>query len=887
MTDRKRVFRLPWRSARQIRDDVDDELRFHLEMRVEALAREGVAPDDARARALREFGDLEDARRYIGHLDRGTEAAIRRRDLMSELLQDLHYAVRKLRAAPVFAAAVVLTLALGIGANTAIFSVVHSVLLRALPFAKADQLVRLNFYMKGQLDAGSPPELADLRTRSHSLAAVAMYDGVAANLIRPDGEAELLVAVRVSANWFDMLRVRPLLGRGFVAGDDRDGAPKTALLSEHLWRQEFGADSSIIGRGVRINGETRTVVGVIPAAQGYPFTADLWEPFVSPQTLLSDDARGTRWVSMLARLRDGVTLDAARAELSAIARGLEAKYPRSYNHFDVRPVSMQTAIVGDLRRPLLVIMAAVALVLLVACANVANLMLVRATARESELAIRSALGAGRGRLARQMVTEALVLTGIGAAAGLLLAQVGVRELLRLAPQSLPQLQRARIDLPTLGATALIAALTGLVFGVLPIIRDARANVADALRAGARGARGLPSANRVKHAIVIGEVALAVLLLAGSGLLLRSFQRLMSVDPGFRPQGALVFRVSLPDRAYPDDDRVRSFVAALSGRLRAIPGVRRVGMANTLPLDGSDFTITFTIRGRPPLPENAQPSAQVITATPDFLPALGVPLLSGREISDADRAGSGPVVVVSRGFAKRFFPGENPIGHYVQLGWTVDSLPRGGTIVGVVGDVKQVALDQPSPPTVYLPFAQAPRPGLRVVMETAVAPASVAAAARRAVAETDRELPVFALRTLEEHVVTSVAAQRFYASLVTLFAAVALVLAAVGLYGVIAYAVSQRTHELGVRLALGATAERVTRMVVAEGITLAGMGALIGIAAALAAGTLLTSLLFGVSARDPLTLGAVAGVLLLVAAIASWVPARRAARVDPLLAMRGD
>jgi predicted permease len=887
MAARKRLFRLPWRSARQIREDVDEELRFHLETRVDALVKLGAAPAHARAQALREFGDVEDARRYMGRVDRGTEAAARRNDLVQELGQDLRYAARTLRAAPVFAATVVLTLALGIGANTAIFSVVHSVLLRALPFARPDQLVRINFSMDGQADAGSPPELADLRAQSRTLAAVAMYDGAAANLVRRDGEAEQLVAVHVSANWFDLLRVAPLVGRTFAEGEDREGAPKVVLLSERVWRRDFGADSSIVGRGVRLDGEVRTVIGVVPAARGYPFTADLWEPFVATAAQTRDEARGARWVSMLGRLRDGATVDAARAELNAIARHVESSFPRTYNHFDMHPVPMQEAIVGELRRPLLVIMAAVALVLLVACANVANLTLVRATARESELAIRSALGAGRSRLARQMVTEALVLCSIGAAAGVLLAYAGVRELLRMAPDSLPQLQRAHIDLPTLGVTAVIAALTGVLFGVLPVMRDSRANVAGALRAGARGTRGLPAANRVKHAIVVSEVALAVLLLAASGLLLRSFQRLMAIDPGFRPQGTLVFRVSLPPRTYPDDDRVRNFVGALGERLRAIPGVRRVGVSNALPLDGSDFTLSFTIRGRPPLPENAQPSAQIVVATPDFLPALGVPLLSGRAFTDADRPGAARVAIVSRGFAKQFFPGQNPIGQSVDLGWSVDGNRRGGTIVGVVGDVKQVALDRASPATLYLPFAQAPRPALRLVLQTDVPPASVAAAARRAIAETDRELPVFGLRTLEEHVATSVAAQRFYASLVTLFAAVALVLAAIGLYGIIAYAVSQRSHELGVRLALGAGAERITRMVVGEGLALAAAGAAIGIVSALAAGSLLTTLLFGVSPRDPITLGGVAALLLAVAVLASWVPARRAARVDPLLAMRGE
>lgn len=422
MTRERRLFRLPWRTARQIRADVDEELRFHIDMRVDALMAEGHSWSDARARALREFGDLDDARQYMGAMDRTIEAAQRRSEYMSDFLTDVVYALRKLRAAPVFAATVVLTLALGIGANTAIFSVVNSVLLRSLPFPHADRLVRLRFMEHGVDDAGSPPELEDFRTRSRTLDAVAMYAGTVANLVRPDGDAERLVGVQVSANWFDIVRVEPLVGRTFVKGEDSASAPRVVLMSEGVWRRDFHADPSIVGRAVRVNGNAYTVVGVIPAAHAYPMTADVWLPFVTDPHDVSDDARGARWVAMIGHLRDGATLEAARADLHNIAVQDEATFPKKYRQFDVRPVPLQQAAVEELRKPLLVILAAVGLVLLVACANVANLMLVRASAREGEFAIRTALGAGRGRLARQLVTESLVLTTVGALFGLALAR---------------------------------------------------------------------------------------------------------------------------------------------------------------------------------------------------------------------------------------------------------------------------------------------------------------------------------------------------------------------------------------------------------------------------------------------------------------------------------
>ncbi|HEY7236593.1 MAG TPA: ABC transporter permease [Gemmatimonadaceae bacterium] len=882
----RRLFRLPWRTRRQIGDDVDEELRFHIDMRVEELRALGLSPDAARAEAMRQFGDIDDARHYITAVDRATEAAHRRSEYMGDLRQDIVYAVRKLRSAPAFTLTVVLTLALGIGANTAIFSVVDGVLLRPLPFREPDRVMRVRFIYNGSPDAGSPPELNDFRTRNRTMQSLAMYAGASVNLVRAGADPELLVGVEVSANWFNILGVTPQLGRAFVEGEDREGAPKVAMLSDVVWRRDFDANPAVVGRAIDLNGEQVTVVGVMPAGRGYPFSAEVWVPMVFTARQLSDAYRGARYTQMIGRLKDGVSVEQAERDLSQIGAAIARAFPEDYKTLAMQPLPLQSAVVGDLRRPLWVIMGAVAFVLLIACANVANLFLVRATGRESEMAVRTALGAGRSRLVRQLVTESVLLSLIGGGAGLLLASSAMKLLLRLAPANLPRVGEATIDATALAVTIFIALATGLAFGLLPALQM-DADVASALRAGARGTRTRHASARARGGIVVTEVALAVTLLVGAGLLLRSFQRLLAVDPGFRPESVLSFRVSLPDRRYASDTAQRNFVNALDERLRAMPGVRQVGIASVLPLDGSDFTLSFTVRGRPPVPANDEPATQVVAATPEFFSAIGIPVLRGRTYTREAQPGTPKEVVVSREFVRRNFANEDPLGHYIDLGWSRNGDRRGGTIIGVVGDVKQGGLDQETPPLLYIPHAQAPLGNLRVVLRTAVPPSSLTKPVHAAVRDLDRELPVFAVRPLREYVDASVGPQRFYATLVALFSLVALALAAVGLYGVIAYAVSQRTHELGVRVALGATGTRIASMVVRQGLVLTLGGVLCGVVAALLVTRVLQSLLFGVSAVDPLTFVIVLVLLVAVAALASYIPARRAARVDPLIAMRGE
>ena len=883
----RRLFRVPWRSHRQIRADVDDELRFHLDMKVEELIALGLAPEAARREAMRQFGDLEDARRYIARTDRHTEAAQRRSDYMSELRHDLVYAVRKLRSSPGFAITAVLTLALGIGATTAIFSVVNGVLLQPLPFAQPDRLMRITFEDRGLPDVAAPNDLFDLRAQSRSFEGFSVIEGQTANLVANNGEPERLHGVGVSANHFDLLRVRPEVGRLFVPGEDTEGAAPVVVLSDALWRRRFNADPSIVGRDVRLNGVLRRVVGVVPAGQEYPISAELWVPRAFTLREQRDDMRGARWLSIVGRLKPGVSIETASKELAHNATEIEHRFPTQYRARRVIPVSALEFTVGDMRKPLFVILGAVAFVLLIACANVANLMLVRATAREGELAIRTALGAARSRLVRQLITESLVLAALGGVAGLLLARWGMAALLHLAPDDLPRLSNASIDLTALGVTALITLATGIVFGVLPSFQLARTELATTLRSGGRGVRDRISANRTKRAIVVAEVALAVTLLTGAGLLMRSFQELMRVEPGFRTDNVMTFRVTLTDARYDSAGRIPAFVNALEQRLRAIPGVSTAALSNGLPLDGNDMTISFHLRGDAPRATSEQRAAQVFTISPGFFATLGIPVERGRPFSSEDRTNAPRVAIVNRAFVAKHLKGRDPLSQYIELGWSVDGVKQGGRIVGVVGDVKQAGLADPAVPSVYLPFEQSDQPGLSIALRGSLTPAAMISSARAAVREVDRTLPIFAVRPLEALISSSVARQRFYALLLGVFAAVALTLAAVGLYGVISYAVSQRTHELGVRVALGASDQRITGMVMREGLALTGLGLALGLAGSVAVARIVASLLFGVRASDPITFGGVAVLLVGVAALASFLPARRAARVDPMVAMRGE
>jgi putative ABC transport system permease protein len=886
VSPRRRFFRLPWRTKRQISADLEAELAFHLDMRVEALVALGLSPDIARAQAMREFGDIDDARRYIGAVDFDTETAQRRSEHMRDLWQDITYAARKLRAAPAFTVAAIVTLALGIGANTAIFSVVDRVLLQPPPFPHPDHLVRIRFTQQGHGDAGTPMDIVDYPTQAKSFVGFSILDGWTANVVRETGDAERVQGVRVGANWFDLLRVTPLRGRFFRQGEDKPDAPNVVVLSEQFWRRAFGGDEKVIGKTVRINSRPFTIIGVAPAGQRYPFTAEVWAPRPFTAQELSDDSRGARWLAMVARVKDDVPLETADSEVRLISQSMEHRFPEMFRERRAHVVSVQEFTVGDLRKPLYVILAAVVLVLLIACANVTNLLLVRASSRETEMAIRSALGAGRGRLVRQLMTESVMLAAVGAIVGVGLASLGMTVLLGHVPQGMVLVGQATIDGRTLAVTTGVALLAGLIFGSLPALQVAGSGVATTLRGGGRGAQGKAITTRAKRAIVVGELALAVTLLSGAGLLLRSFNRLMSVDPGFRPESVMSMKLTLPQATY-DSTSQRSFVQQVMQRASALPGVTSAAMTNYVPLDGGGYGFSFNVRGRTYARPSDEPATEVRQVTPHFFATLGIPVLRGRGIQASDAPGVPTVYVVNQTFVKRFFSNENPIGQFIRLGWGGDPNEPYCEIVGVVGDVHGSGLNDEPEATVYASLSQHPYSSLTILVRTSAAPATLAAPLRNIVRDLDHEVPVFSVQSMEERVASSVGRERFYTTLVALFAAVALVLAAVGLYGVIAYAVSQRTHELGVRVALGATSQRISSMVIREGLALTAVGAGLGIVAALAAGSIVASLLFGVTPRDPVTLAGVVVVLAAVAMLASWLPARRAARVDPLVAMRGE
>jgi putative ABC transport system permease protein len=882
---RQKLFRLPWRSRRQIREDVDEELRFHLDMRVESLVVAGMPPDAARARAVREFGDLDDARQYIGAVDRDIEAAQRRSDFMNDLWHDIGYSARKLRAAPLFTLAAIVTLALGVGANTAIFSVVNGVILQPLPFPHSDHLVRIRSRQGGHGDVGTPMDLLDVRTRAKTFVGVSVIEGTTANVVRDNADAERILGVRVSSNFFTLLRVAPVTGRFFTDADETAGAPGVVVISDQLWKRDYGGESSAVGKTVRINSEPFTVIGIAPA-QHYPVTAELWMPKLWQPNELSDQSRGARWLGFLARVKDDVTLAAANSEVENISRAMEAQFPEPFRERRMYVSTVQDYLVGDVRKPLFIMLGAVSFVLLIACANVSNLLLVRATAREGEMAVRTALGAGRGRLVRQLITEAVMLSMLGALAGLGIAKLGMHELLSRAPADLPTIANASIDGTALVVTAAIALITGVLFGILPAMQVGREDLATTLRAGGRGARSRPGANRTKRAIVVAEVALAVTLLTGAGLLLHSFVKLLAVDPGFRPEGVLSLKVRLPDKSY-DSTRARAFAHAVEERARALPGVKNVGLSTSIPMDNQGEDYSFAIRGRPAARPSDEPSTETRQVTPDFFNTMSIPLLRGRGITASDVPGAPKILVVSKSFADKFFPNENAIGQQIHLGWGKD--PNNGMreIVGVVGDVHGDGLNVPPNPTVYAPIFEAASGNVSVLVRTSADPTTLVPGMRSIVRELDPELAVYSVQTMEERVATSIGRERFYATLIGVFAAVALILSAVGLYGVIAYAVSQRAHELGIRVALGATADRISLMVIREGLVLTALGVVIGVAGSVSAGKLLSTLLFGVGAVDPVTLGGVVLMLSGVAGLASWLPARRAARVDPLVAMRGD
>ena len=883
----RRVLRLP-RDSRRIEAEIDDELAFHLEAVEAELRGRGVAADEARREARRRFGDVDYTRWYCRELDRRHEREVRLMDWLFEIRQDARYAVRKLLKSPGFTLVAVVTLALGIGATAAIFSVVNGVLLRPLPFEEPERIVRLNGWSSGRRQAISPLDYTDWRDGTRQFESTALFDyDIPLNLTEKGAEPERVSGATVEPSFFTVLRLRPALGRVLQPADGEPGAPKVAVLTEGLWRRRYGGDPAVLGRAVTLNGEPYTVVGVVPGGEIYPSSTDLYYPLSVKHEVSNAPSRGARWLIAFARLKPGATIERTQVELDAVAKRIEGEYRNTNLGYGARLVPLHEQITGTVQKPLYVLLGAVAFVMLIACANVANLLLARAAGRETEIAVRTAIGASRGRIVRQLVTESAILSLAGAAVGLGLAAWWTRLFVQLAGETLPRVAQARVDGRVLLATVLAALLTGVVFGLAPAMHAAKGDLAGSLKEGARGAAGRRESKRMRAGLVVAELALAVVLLAGAGLLIRSFNELRRVDPGFTPERVLTFNLTLPEAKY-TYQRLDDVSGALEREMQQIPGVTAASVSYGTPLAGFGMGFSYEIPSHPPRDPGNSPGTTVRPASPQYFQTLGVPLLRGRAFTETDRQGSAPVVIVSRALVEDQFPNEDPIGKQILLDWRgEDSTRYGGTIIGVVGDTREAGPDRAPRPITYLPFAQVPLRNVSVALRTSGDPTRVAGAARERVKRVDADLPIYDLRTMEAAVDEAVAQPRFYTLLLGAFAAVALVLAAVGIYGVIAYTVALRTREIGVRMALGATGRHVVRMVMREGMALTLVGVLLGTAGALAASRLLRTLLFEVSPTDPLALAGGGVLLALVALLACVVPARRATRVDPLVAMRAE
>jgi predicted permease len=857
--------------------EIREEFAAHLDLHTAENIRRGMAPDAARRDALIASGGLAMAQELVRE----------RRSVpwLESLGADLRYAIRALRRNPAFATVAVLTLALGIGANTAIFSVVNGVVLRPLAYPDSDRLVALASVLNGRQTSVSPADFNDWQRQVRSISGLAAaYPSL--TVLTGDGEPVRFSQARVSANVFDVLALRPVLGRGFAPGEDAADAPRVAMLGERLWRGRFGGDSSIVGRSLVFDGFPTVIIGVAPDELQWPERADVWMTTRFDPEDLTDASRGARWIAVIGRLAGNASLETAQTEMDGVAARLAQLDPRHNENVGTLVTPLRDTIIGDVDRPLFLLLGAVGCVLLIACANVASLTLGRIAARDSELAVRTALGAGRFRIARQVLTESLVVALVGGVVGLALAAAGIRALIAIAPADLPRLGDVTIDGSVLGVTFGLTLLAGVVFGVIPSLHAASADLHHRLRSAGRGAHGARASTRSRRTLVVAEVAIAVVLLAGAGLLLRSFAGLRDVDPGFRSEAVSTFGIALPSTTYGEPAQQQRFTHDLLDRLRRTPGVTDAAVSFALPLSGNNFRFTFDVSGRTTDPQN-EPRAQARVASADYFRAMGIPHLRGRMFDERDRLGAPQMLIISAEVARLYFDGEEPLGRYIETGWTMNGKRFGGEVIGVVGDVRQQSLDGDMSPHIYMSHEQWPLTEYEVIVRSTTAPAAIFSAARSILLQLDGDIPLNDARPLADIVDASLGQRRFYMTLLGGFAAVALLLALVGIYGVTAYGVRLRRQEIGVRLALGASRQRVLGMVLSDGLRLAGVGVMVGLVAALLLTKLLESLLFGVGSRDPVTFVIVPLALIGAAVLASLIPARTASRLNPVETIRAD
>ena len=871
-----------WLSPSHVEQDFEHELETHLEMLTDENIRRGMAPEEATRTARIRLGGLTQLRE--------TNRELQGLPTIETLLQDMRFAFRMLRKNPGFTAVAVLTLALGIGANTAIFSVVYAVLLKPLPYAESNQLFNVfeTRPQDGITGTGwSYANFVELRGQNRIFSEMAGSQKHQLTLTGR-GEPSVVNTSVVTPELFSLFGEKPLAGRMFFSEDGKPGAPPVVILSENLWRGTFGADPNIMGNSINLDKRSFTVIGIMPEAFRFPLVTEseqLWIPLVQDPLFGSwMDRRGGHWLQVTGRLKPGVSITQAQAELDAITARLAKEFPAENDGWKIRMVSLQEMIVGDAKSPLLVLLGAVGLVLLIGCANIANLLLTRATSRAREIAVRTTLGAGRVRIVRQLLSETAVLGLLGGVIGVSLAYWGVRALSSLLPPSLPRVNAIRVDNLVLGFALLLSVIASCAFGLAPALFAANSSLQASLREG--GGRSGESRNRrrARSFLAAGEIALAMVLLVAAGLLLRSFSKLMSVSPGFDAQHIVKADISLPQFQYSTPQQWTAFSDELLARIQAQPGLQDSAVAVPRPIADGIINLGFDIVGNPPSSAGASRTANYVSVSPEYFHVMEIPLLAGRLFNQHDVSSAARVSVISQAMARLYFSNQDPLGKRLVFGFPPDGQVA-REIVGVVGDVRDVALGRDPGPMMYVPFAQAPFWAANVVVRSALSPSSVATAIRQEVRKMDKELPVTDVAMMPDIIEASLSQPRFRTFLLGLFAAMALVLAATGIFGVISYSVSCRTNEIGIRVALGASSGAILWAVLRETLVLTLAGLAVGVPCALAASRLLGHMLFGVSANDPATLAAVAFALAAVATLAGYVPARRAMRVDPLVALR--
>ena len=862
----------------RVEQEFTEEIQTYLDMLTEAKIRQGLTPQEARRNALIELGGVEQVQEKVREIRMG--------QFIETTWRDVRIGVRALVHSPIFTVVTVLSLALGIGANTAMFSVVNGLLLRPLPYPEPEQIVDVWHTPPQQSFPGldrfsvSPANYLDWKAQSSAFEQMAVYQYTGLSLSTSNDPLPLIGAA-VSSDFFSVLRSNATQGRTFIPDEERPGPDQVVVIGHGLWQRAFGANPHIVGQTLTLNSRSFTVVGIMPAGFEFPREAELWVPLA-----WDDKERQLRSIHdylVIARLKQNVSLDQAQAEMSTISNRLEQQYSEDNKGWGAVVIPLHEDLVGDMRLALLVLFCAVGFVLLIACANVANLMLARGANRQKEIAVRIALGAGRARLVRQLLTESLLLGVTGGLLGLLLAAWGSKMLVRLG--SLPISADIGIDTWTLGFTLLVSFSAGIIIGIVPALQFTRTSISETLKQGSGRTGGSPIKQHTRKALVISEVALSLVLLIGAGLMIRSFWKLQNVDPGFDTSNALTMSLILTPIRYSEPHQQLAFIDRSVEQIRAVPGVVSVGATSTIPLAGRGSTQPFSIEGRPVGAIAEQPMAQTRYISPDYFGAIGIPLRQGRFFSDHDRDNSVQVVVISEAMARRFWPGENPIGRRL----TPSFHPAQGAreIVGVVGDIKASGLDADASAMMYLPYKQLPRPFISFVVRTASNPESLVQPVSKAIYSIDKEQALTDVQTMDQVLIQSLSGRRFNMTLLLTFAGVALVLAAVGVYGVMNYTVTLRRRELGIRMALGAERMDVLRLVLRQGLTLTLIGVGAGLISAYALTRLMASLLYGVTATDYLTFVSVSAVLTAVGLVASYVPARRATKVNPTIALRTE